>query len=77
MKYYMLKGRSVVVTTSGEDFGNWFNDPNGKRVAQTEVAPGVKVSTVCLGLNHNWDDDGDPIIFETMVFGGVLDGYQE
>ena len=33
----------------------------------------VEVSTVWLGLNHNWRE-GPPIIFETMVFGGPNDG---
>jgi hypothetical protein len=32
----------------------------------------VRVSTVWLGLNHNWGE-GPPLIFETMVFGGVHD----
>lgn len=29
----------------------------------------VWVSTVWLGLNHNWNPDGPILIFETMVFG--------
>lgn len=28
----------------------------------------VRVSTVYLGLNHNYSDVGPPLIFETMVF---------
>lgn len=27
------------------------------------------MSTVWLGINHNFADEGPPIIFETMVFG--------
>lgn len=34
------------------------------------------VSTVFLGLDHSWGD-GEPQIFETMVFGGALDQEQE
>lgn len=33
----------------------------------------VKVSTVWLGLDHNWMPEGAPKIFETMIFGGKLD----
>jgi hypothetical protein len=33
----------------------------------------VRVSTVWLGLDHNWSGQGPPLIFETMVFGGVMD----
>ncbi len=36
----------------------------------------VKVSTVFLNIDHG-DGIGDPILFETMVFGGEYDGYQE
>jgi hypothetical protein len=34
----------------------------------------VQVSTVFLGLDHNWNDSGAPLLFESMVFGGPLDG---
>jgi hypothetical protein len=37
----------------------------------------VLVSTVFLGLDHNYFSDGPPILWETMVFGGVLDGTQQ
>ena len=38
----------------------------------------IFVSTIFLGLNHNWGEDREtnPILFETMVFGGHLDGDQ-
>ena len=31
------------------------------------MAPGVRVSTVFLGLDHNWGD-GPPLLFESMIF---------
>lgn len=36
----------------------------------------VKVSTVFLGTDHNYTNEGPPILFETMVFGGDMDDYQ-
>jgi hypothetical protein len=45
------------------------------RVARTRITstsdPAIEweVSTVWLGVNHNFAGDGPPIIFETMVFG--------
>lgn len=42
-----------------------------RRVAQTSIN-GANVSTVFLGLNHGFG--GEPLWFETMVFGGLLDG---
>jgi hypothetical protein len=40
------------------------------------VFPGVEVSTVFLSLNHSFAN-GPPLVFETMVFGGPLDGQQD
>jgi hypothetical protein len=36
----------------------------------------VRVSTVFLGLDHAFVS-GPPVLWETMVFGGEHDGYQE
>ena len=44
-----------------------FENPAQKRVAEDTVN-GYWVSTVWLGLNHQWDPNGPPLIFETMVF---------
>lgn len=30
----------------------------------------IRVSTVFLGLDHNWSGEGPPILWETIVFGG-------
>ncbi len=38
------------------------------RVAHTKMQD-AEVSTVYLGLDHSYDD-GPPLIFETMIFGG-------
>jgi len=40
---------------------------------ERDPAKTVKVSTVFLGLDHQFGD-GPPVLWETMVFGGVLDG---
>jgi len=39
----------------------------GRRVARTDVREGVWVSTVFLGIDHNYSGTGPPILFETMV----------
>jgi hypothetical protein len=36
----------------------------------------VRVSTIFLGMDHNSDDDGPPLLFETMVVGGALDQFR-
>src|SRR3990167_5954569 len=54
-------------------WAKWFEKARHDRVvARTNVVPGSDVSTVFLGLDHQWGD-GPPLIFETMVFGGPLD----
>lgn len=35
----------------------------------------ISVSTVFLGLDHNWGE-GPPLLYETMVFGGEHDRYE-
>jgi hypothetical protein len=54
----------------------WVYEHSGeyKRVALDERGD-VRVSTVWLGLDHNWGS-GPPLIFETMVFGGDHDEEQ-
>jgi hypothetical protein len=43
-------------------------ESNARQVARTEVAPGIEVSTVFLGLDHNHGGKGPPLLFETMTF---------
>lgn len=37
----------------------------------------INVSTVFLGIDHSFEETGDPILFETMIFGGHLSEYQK
>jgi len=45
----------------------------GAAPPEVAVEP-IRVSTAFLGIDHNFTDDGPPMLFETMVFGGALDG---
>lgn len=55
-------------------WGLFMENAEARRVAKDTIH-GVDVSTVFLGINHSFGD-GPPILFETMIFGGVLDGEQ-
>src|SRR5215831_16300125 len=46
---------------------------NYKRVDETTLPNGMWVSTVWLGLDHNFSNQGPPLIFETMVFKSKTD----
>lgn len=68
--YWMLDGKTPVRALNLIEWGTWM-EIGDRRVAEDFVGS-VRVSTVFLGLNHQFGD-GPPILFETMVFGGVLD----
>lgn len=40
----------------------------GCKVARSRTIYGEKLSTVWLGLDHNFGGEGPPLIFETMLF---------
>lgn len=66
-EYYILDGKKLVeVETSG--WVTWFETAN-RRVKYTVLSHGVQISTVFLGLNHQWGN-GPPLLFETIIFGG-------
>ena len=41
---------------------------------ETSIGATREASTVFLGLDHQLTEDGPPLLFETMVFGGPLSG---
>ena len=73
--YYILEGKEPKQIDSVLEWGRWFNK-NKKHVALTEITDKIKVSTVFLGLDYSFNDSV-PILFETMIFGGKHNDYQE
>jgi len=61
--FYNMDGEVI----SYEEWITLTTDFDGKRVALDEF-DGYYISTVLLGMDHNWSGEGPPIIFETMVF---------
>jgi hypothetical protein len=49
-------------------------DIDSRRIDSTTISDDCVVSTVFLTLDHNLSDEGPPILFETLVFGGPHDG---
>jgi len=68
---YKLIGKLAVPVDDLFEWGRWFETAD-RIVAKTDVGP-LRVSTVFLGLDHNFIGRGDPPLFETMVFGGEAD----
>lgn len=66
MKRYILQGHKAVLV----DKETYLNlQENQDRTVAKSTIDDYLVSTVFLGLDHQWEDDGPPLLFETMVFG--------
>lgn len=70
---YILVGKEPVPEPDPIKWAKWFETAD--RVVRREEVDGVTISTVFLGLDHEYNG-GEPLLFETMIFGGVHDGYQ-
>jgi hypothetical protein len=55
-------------------WGRWLRTAD-RSIASSQFGD-VWVSTVFLGLNHRFSE-GSPLLYETMIFGGEHDGYQD
>lgn len=73
--FYILDGRVPVPVATSREWAAWRLIAD-RRVAADKVGD-VLVSTVFLGIDHNWAGVGPPILFETLVFGGPLGGAME
>lgn len=70
---YILKNRTPYPVTYLQ-FARW-RTPDRVRIALTQM-PNELISTVFLGLDYQFQAGLPPILFETMIFDGHLDGYQ-
>lgn len=70
--YYILIDR-LPLAVDLHTWGRWFGTAD-RQIADDRIGA-VRVSTVFLGVDHSFGN-GDPLLFETMVFGGPLNGEQ-
>ncbi len=70
---YILVGHEPKEELDLHKWGKWFETAD-RHVAIDNLPNGVTISTIFLGLDHGFDD-GPPLLFETMIFGG--DGDQD
>jgi hypothetical protein len=71
VKYVLVD--KTPVPASLREWARMMEQPDARRVAWTETET-TRVSTVFLGLDHNWSEHGPPLLFETMVF--EREGYE-
>lgn len=75
-RYALLESRKVRVVDFEEFCANakFFEDITTRTVSKTAIGD-ISISTVFLGINHGFN--GEDAWFETMVFGGEHNEYQE
>jgi hypothetical protein len=58
-------------------WAEWMGADRNRIIVRQDRIGASKVSTVFLGLDYNFDKEGPPVLWETMVFGGELDQTME
>ena len=75
-RWYILDNNNKPVAKPVLEASQWLEDNDNRRIVKRDEIGGILVSTVFLGLDHAWDSD-IPVLWETMIFGGEHDQYQE
>lgn len=75
-RHAILNGHEVIPCTFDEFVlcNMYAPEKSHERIVKQTKIGEVLISTVFLGINHSWG--GEPIWFETMIFGGQHDGHQ-
>jgi len=71
IKLYILDGKNPILCDDIDAYGDWMWN-NNTRISRETVGES-EISTIFLGLDHSFNGK-IPILFETMVFDGPLDG---
>ena len=74
-KFILNEKNEVVPVADVIEWGLWLEQNSSRRVVNIYYGNGYRISTIFLGLNQAFGTHHErPIVFETMVFGGNLDG---
>ncbi len=71
--HYILAGKEPVQERDWRRWAEWYQNAD-RHVGLDKIGKDIEVSTVFLGRDHRFSSAGPPILFETLVFGGDLDG---
>lgn len=75
-KNYILKDGKPVATDSILQWASWFETAD-RTLLRTDITADVDVSTVFLGIDHNFTGKGPPVLWETLIRGGPRDGWMD
>ncbi len=71
---YILENKEAKPVYDIKEWAKWY-ETNDRIVQRTQIQ-GIEVSTVFLGMDHRFGK-GEPLLYETMIFGGEHDQYQQ
>jgi len=81
---YILEGKTPVPCNDMFKWSKFMGEPgktNNRIIASTFFNHGthsqVHISTVFLGIDQSFSEEGAPILFETMIFGGKNSDFQQ
>ncbi len=78
MGKYILVDKKPVEVEDVLEWGKFFEKIEERRVKNDKfLNDSITVSTIFIGIDHSFTDEGPPILFETMIFGGVHSEYQD
>jgi hypothetical protein len=69
-RFYGYEGEPI----SHEQWLRLLANEDGRQVARDELPDGVEVSTVWLGIDYGRGHTLRPLVYETVIFGGPLEG---
>jgi hypothetical protein len=76
--YYKLNSDHTTEETTMEEFALYCDgEADSYRVGLCKMGEDLRISTVFLGVNYAYSPNEPPLLFETMVFGGEHDLFQE
>jgi hypothetical protein len=76
MGKYKLVGHNAVPCDDSLEWSTWFETAD-RHVADDTTPGGTRVSTVFIGIDHSFGIMPGPVLFETVIFGGPADTYQD
>jgi len=72
---YILDEDNNPVPVDTLEWAKWLEQNRTRKIVkQTTLPNGKWVSTVFLGLDHNYSENGPPLLFETTIFVFASDG---
>lgn len=75
--HYILGPDNELVVADLLTWARWLETSGARRIVAKDEVHGKIVSTVFLGLDHQFGPGGPPLLFETMIFPSVTDYSEE